>query len=90
MAAVNSKTLWRFLYVIAFFVPFLFPVFVHRQGFDQAMFAWHHNPTPTTEAALRIEARKDHKVELEVHIVAGLLLVAGIAGLSSAIQFAKR
>ncbi len=52
-------------------------VFIHRRDFDRAAAAFHQNPTPENEAALRAEQEKNRSIRNEFRILEAVGLFAG-------------
>jgi hypothetical protein len=66
---------------IAAAVSFSLPAFVHRRAFDRAVWDWYENPTPTTEKALEVQRRINHREELETQVWGTVAIFVGINGI---------
>lgn len=44
-------------------------VFIHRQNFDKAAAAFHRDPTPENETALRVEQQENQSIRDKIRIV---------------------
>jgi hypothetical protein len=77
-ATLLTVSVWLLMCtLIALFDPT--HLFIHRRDFDNAAAAFHQDPTPENEAALRREEEKNQAIRNEARVLEGVgLFIGGI------------